>query len=174
MSRMRAGGRHARRGLRYSATARGGSSLRLKHVAIHVPDLAEAEAFYTTVLRMEVVTRESAGDDGVWRQAPAGLGWEEVRGAGRDLHMIALRRGDLVVALFTGQPRPGTVYLVGIVADAEEIAEVRENLPDGTVIETDEADALTFVDPCGFRWQLSGPAFLGAGDARGDWLDLQD
>jgi hypothetical protein len=83
--------------------------------------------------------------------------------------MVGLRRGDLLLALFPGDPQPGTVFLIAVVATVEENASVRGRLPDDTAVEVDEDDALTFLDPFGFRWQLCGPGFTGAGDARGRW-----
>lgn len=59
-----------------------------------------------------------------------------------------------------------------MVADEDEIADVRGRLPSEVTIEVDRPAALTFVDPWAFRWQLSGSGFVGAGDARGEWLDL--
>jgi catechol 2,3-dioxygenase-like lactoylglutathione lyase family enzyme len=151
--------------------------MRTKHVALHVPDLERAEEFYQRVLDLAVVTREalssgSLTDDEVWAQLPHTATWDDARLAGHEIQMVGLRRGDLLLALFAGSPRPGTVFLIAITASAEEIASVRSRLPADTPVEADQVDALTFIDPFGFRWQLCGPGFVGPGDAHGRWLEI--
>jgi hypothetical protein len=86
--------------------------------------------------------------------------------------MVGLRRGDLLLALFPGDPQPGTVFLIAVVATAEEIASVRGRPPDDAAIEVDHDDALTLLDPFGFRWQLCGHGFAGPGDRHGRWLEV--
>jgi catechol 2,3-dioxygenase-like lactoylglutathione lyase family enzyme len=151
--------------------------MRTKHVALHVPDLQHAEEYYRHVFDLEVVTREALAsgdltDDLGWAQLPHTATWEDARLAGHQIQMVGLRRGDLLLALFPGDPRPGAVFLVAIEATAEEIASVRGRLPDDTSVEVDEDDGLTFVDLLGFRWQLCGPGFTGPGDAQGRWLQV--
>lgn len=157
--------------------------MRTKHVALHVPDLQRAEEFYRHVFDLEVVTREAivtreapaSGNlaaDLEWAQLPHTATWEQARLGGIEVQMVGLRRGELLLALFPGDPQPGTVFLIAIVADGEEIATVRRHLPDATPIEVDQATALTFLDPFGFRWQLCGPGFSGPGDAHGRWLEM--
>jgi catechol 2,3-dioxygenase-like lactoylglutathione lyase family enzyme len=150
--------------------------MRTKHVALHVPDLQRAEEFYRLVFDLDVVSREaltsgSLTDDEPWAQLPHTATWEDARLAGIDVQMVGLRRDDLLLALFPGSPQPGTVFLVAIVATAEEIAAVRSRLPGDAPVEVDREDALTFLDPYGFRWQLCGPGFTGPGDAQGRWLE---
>lgn len=151
--------------------------MRTKHVALHVPDLQRAEEFYRLVFELDVATREALIigrliDDEPWQQLPHTATWEDARLAGIDVQMVGLRRGDLLLALFPGTPQPGTVFLIAILATVEEISAVRDRLPGDTPVEVDQDDALTFVDPFGFRWQLCGPEFTGPGDARGRWLEL--
>ena len=100
------------------------------------------------------------------------MGWEDAGRGGVEMHMVGLRRADLVLALFLGRPTPGTPYLVGIAATLGEIAEVRAGLPPDTIVEVDTESTLMFVDPFGFRWQLNTQGFRGAGEARGDWISL--
>jgi catechol 2,3-dioxygenase-like lactoylglutathione lyase family enzyme len=151
--------------------------MRTKHVALHVPDLEQAEEFYRHVFGLNVVTREarssgSLADDETWAQLPHSATWEDARLAGLEIQMVGLRRGDLLLALFPGHPQPGTLFLIAVVATVEEIASVRGRLPDDTAVEVDQDDALTFLDPFGFRWQLCGPGFAGPGDAGGRWLEI--
>jgi catechol 2,3-dioxygenase-like lactoylglutathione lyase family enzyme len=112
--------------------------MRTKHVALHVPDLQHAEEYYRHVFDLDVVTREaltsggSLTDDEPWAQLPHAATWEDARLAGLEIQMVGLRRGDLLLALFPGDPQPGTVFLIAVVATAEEIASVRGRLPDDT------------------------------------------
>jgi catechol 2,3-dioxygenase-like lactoylglutathione lyase family enzyme len=151
--------------------------MRTKHVALHVADLQDAEEFYQRVFDLDVVTREaltsgSLTDDELWAQLPHTASWNDARRAGLEIRMVGLRRGDLLLALFPGNPRPGTVFLIAITASAEEVALVRGRLPADTPVEVDHVDALTFIDPFGFRWQLCGPGFIGPGDAHDRWLEI--
>ena len=151
--------------------------MRTKHVALQVPDLQHAEEYYRHVFDLDVVTREaltgsSLSNDTTWAQLPQTATWEDARLAGLKIQMVGLRRDGLLLALFPGDPQPGTVFLIAVVAAAEEIASVRGRLPDDTSIEVDQDEAMTFVDPFGFRWQLCGPGFAGPGDAHGRWLEV--
>jgi catechol 2,3-dioxygenase-like lactoylglutathione lyase family enzyme len=151
--------------------------MRTKHIALHVPDLQRAEQFYQRVFDLDVVTRESLtsgtlADDERWAQLPHTATWDAARLAGLEIQMVGLRRGDLLLALFPGDPQPGTVFLIAITATPEEITSVRDRLPADTPVEVDQVDALTFIDPFGFRWQLCGPGFIGPGDAHNRWLEI--
>jgi catechol 2,3-dioxygenase-like lactoylglutathione lyase family enzyme len=153
--------------------------MRTKHVALHVPDLELAEQYYRHVFDLDVVTREaltggSVADDDTWAQLPPTATWEDARLAGIEIQMVGLRRGDLLLALFPGHPQPGTVFLIAVAATVDEIASVRNRLPDDTAIEVDQEDALTFLDPSGFRWQVCGPGFSGPGDRHGRWLQVPE
>jgi len=144
----------------------------IKHVALHVPDLREAEGHYREIFAADLVGREAVGSDGRWRSLRPELGWDDAARAGIELHWVGLRRDDLVIALFQGQPNPqGTLYCIGLTTTAEERADIRGRLPDSTTIEDDTTGNLTFVDMYGFRWQCLGPGFGTAGDLRGDWID---
>ncbi len=79
-----------------------------KYIALYVPDVRAAEAFYRRAFGMDVVTRESERD-GEWWTLPAGKSWDDAVAAGVDLGMVALRRDKLVLALFLGAPTSGTV-----------------------------------------------------------------
>jgi catechol 2,3-dioxygenase-like lactoylglutathione lyase family enzyme len=151
--------------------------MRTKHVALHVPELERAEEYYRHVFDLDVVTREALAredlaDDQTWAQLPHVATWEDARVAGLEIQMVGLRREDLLLALFPGHPKPGTVFLIAVVATVEEIASVRSRLPDDTAIEVDEEATLTFLDPFSFRWQLCGPGFTGPGDRNGRWLQV--
>lgn len=145
----------------------------LRHLAVVVPALREAEAYYCAVFQMEIIGREAAGPDGQDYGLPLNKGWEDAEAAGIDVSFVALRRDELVLALFRGDASPGQVYAVGVVLPEDEIAPVRAALPSGTDVTGDGLTYLEFVDPFGLRWQLSSdPAFLTAGEITGRWLSV--
>lgn len=143
------------------------------HVAITVPDLESAEAYYQAWFEMETVTREALGMDGDL-QLPRDKGWSDAAGAGIDLYMVALRVGDFVLALFDeaspmirgmGLPQYRPLF-VGLHISADQIARVRERLPD----EEWDDESGGFRDRYGIGWQLSAKTtFLGSGDRAGRW-----
>jgi catechol 2,3-dioxygenase-like lactoylglutathione lyase family enzyme len=64
--------------------------------------------------------------------------------------------------------------LVGREMPAEQIASVRERLPQDTFIMDAGPDLLTFLDPYQITWQISQPGgeFRTAGDSAGRWLEI--
>ena len=150
-------------------------SLRASHVAITVPDLEQGEAYYQALFDLEVVTREELGPDGD-RQLPRDKDWSDVRGAGIDLYMVALRRGGFVLALFDeaspfirglGLPHCRPLF-IGLDMPADEIAGVRARL---TGEDWDEESG-GFRDRYGVGWQFGSGTFSGTGDRIGRWLKI--
>ena len=83
--------------------------------------------------------------------------------------MLALRRGDFVLALFLGAPKPGTVHEVNIgVVDPAEIDSLRHRPPDGLEV-IDQGDG-----PVRVRWvlQRADVEFRSSGQIAGRWLDV--
>jgi catechol 2,3-dioxygenase-like lactoylglutathione lyase family enzyme len=148
--------------------------MNLSHVAMTVPDLEPAEAYYRALFAMEIVTREALGPEGEL-QLPPDRDWGDARRAGIDLYMVALRVGGFVLALFDeaspavrdlglAQYRP---LFVGLVMREEDIARVRRRLSD----EEWDDDSGGFRDRYGIGWQLSSKrTFVGSGDHSGRWL----
>ena len=145
------------------------------HIAITVPDLEEAEAYYRDLFGMEVITREASTPEGD-AQLPHDKGWDDARAAGIDLTMLALRRDQFVLALFDesvaadrGLDVPRRPLFVGLRMSAEEISALRAR-----VGEAWEDDNEGFRDRYGIFWQpdIGGTEFLGNGDARGRWLEV--
>ena len=141
-----------------------------RHVAITVPGLEEAEEYYRALFDMQVVTREAADS----RQLPHGKSWKDAHASGIDLYMLALRRGEFVLALFSevssidnesGAPR--RPLFIGLGMPPDEIASVRARCGDGEIWDGDQ-----FRDRYGIGWQLGTGEFIGSGDARGLWLKL--
>jgi len=154
----------------------------LRLIAITVPDLEGAEAYYASLFDMRVVTREGPGPDGGY-QLPHDKGWADARAAGIELYMLGLQRGQLVLALFdeaspTIKARTGGVprrpFNIGVRMNAKEIAEVRERVGDDEPrAKRSAVSRFTFRDRYEITWQLdTSGEFLGNGDAHGKWLQL--
>ena len=140
-----------------------------RHIAITVPALEEAEAYYRALFDMQVVTREAA--DG---QLPHGKSWQDAHASGIDLYMLALKRAEFVLALFSEGPSidnesgaPRRPLFIGLHMSPVEIASVRARCCDGEIW-----DGHQFRDRYGIGWQLGSGEFRGSGDARGLWLQL--
>ena len=145
-----------------------------RHVAITVPDLESAEAYYRGLFDLEVITREALTADGD-RQLPPDKDWPDARAAGVDLYMVGLRRGDFVLALFDeasaataqlGRARRRPLF-IGLVMSAAEIAALQSRL--GAAEAWDENSG-GFRDRYGIVWQPAPHTdFVGSG-ASGRWL----
>lgn len=146
----------------------------IHHIAVWVPDLRTAEAYYRTSFEMQLIGRETLLQDGLWYTLPADKNWEDARAAGIDLGMCALRKGDFVLALFQGQPILGQVYAIGLEMPVEEITRLRARLSEDTLILEDGPSGLTFRDPYQIIWQVSAPGieFRSAGEFADRWLKL--
>ena len=100
-----------------------------KHIALFVPDLLAAEEFYRRVFAMDILFRESDVDgDENWHTLPRGKGWSDAARAGVELAMVALKRGEVVLALFLGNPQRGTVREICFGLPPDEIETIRARL----------------------------------------------
>lgn len=146
----------------------------LRHIALVVPDLRLAERYYQSVFDMELVGREAELADGLWYTLPFDKGWDEAEAAGIKLGMLALRKGEFLLALFRGDASPGQVYVIGLKMPTDEIARVRARLPENTQVSEDAPDYLEFRDPYQITWQILLPEskFRTAGDFANRWLKL--
>lgn len=146
----------------------------ISHIALVVPDLRAAESYYRSVFDMELVGRETARADGLWYTLPFDRDWYDAEAAGIELDMVALRKGEFVLALFKGGAPRGQVYVIGLRMSLDEIARVRAGLAELAQGGEGAADSLEFVDPYQITWQISvpGSAFRTAGDFAGRWLEV--
>ena len=146
----------------------------IRHFAILVPDLREAEIYYQQLFDMNILGRESLLPDGKWYSLPVGKSWEDAARAGYSIGMLALQRGEFTLALFPGEPQPGQLYIVGLNMPVDEISAVRDRLPTGIELWQDEPEALTFRDRHQIVWQIypSGTAFRTSGESQGRWLEV--
>jgi catechol 2,3-dioxygenase-like lactoylglutathione lyase family enzyme len=100
--------------------------MRYRHLAIFVPELRSAEAYYREVFNLDVIVREAPPPGrrfNEWGQLPLDKGWVDAEAAGIEIGMVGLGRDDFVLALFPGEPSPGQVYAIGVVVNEAEIAE---------------------------------------------------
>lgn len=146
----------------------------LRHIALFVPNLREAEDYYRSLFQMKLIGREAELEDGQWYTLPTGKGWEDADAAGIDLGMIALRKGDIVLAFFPGPAPSGQVYAIGLAMPQAEIDGVRNHLPSDAEVLVDRSEQFNFRDRFGIIWQLVPPGneFLMNGDSAGRWLEL--
>ena len=105
---------------------------------------------------------------------PFDKGWSDAETAGIDLGMTALRKGDVVLALFAGDVPRGQVFAIGLAMSPDEIGEIRSRLPADVAVAVDKPHLLEFRDRYGIAWQISlpGNAFRTAGDFAGRWLEI--
>jgi len=147
---------------------------RIRHIALFVPDLRAAEAYYRPLFEMQLIGREAQLDDGLWYTLPFDKSWEEAEAAGIELGMLALRNGEFVLALIRGEAPQGQVFAIGLSMPEEEIARVRGRLPADVEVYEDSADRLAFRDRYRIIWQISVPGdeFRTAGDFANRWIRL--
>jgi catechol 2,3-dioxygenase-like lactoylglutathione lyase family enzyme len=145
-----------------------------RHIALVVPDLQEAEQYYLNLFGMELLGREAMLEDGLWYTLPHELDWKDAEAAGIELHMLALRKDDAVLALFPGPQPPGQVFSIGLAMPWEEVEKVKRRLPEDVEVLLDRPDQFHFRDPYGVSWQLvpPGTGFIMNGDASGRWLEI--
>ena len=85
----------------------------IRHIALFVPDLREAEEYYQSLFGMELIGREAELEDGLWYTLPLDKSWDDAEAAGIELGMLALRKGEIVLALFSGDAPQGQVFAIG-------------------------------------------------------------
>jgi catechol 2,3-dioxygenase-like lactoylglutathione lyase family enzyme len=146
----------------------------IRHIALVVPDLQAAEAYYRRLFGMSVIMREAMLGDDEWYSLPGGKDWSDARAAGIELGMVALQQGTFVLALFAGSASPGQVYAIGLDTTPETIADIRARLPRDTVILEDGPEALSFQDFYRITWQISTnkTPFRSSGEISGHWLGI--
>jgi catechol 2,3-dioxygenase-like lactoylglutathione lyase family enzyme len=142
-----------------------------KYIALYVPDLRRAADLYARMFGMELAFRETERH-GEWWTVPADTSWDDVEAAGVDVRMAALRRDELVLAVFAGSPTPGTVHEICLGLPDEELARLRDEPPDGVKLAEQSEGFLRLDDPFGFRWVVQAPesVFRSSGEIADRWL----
>jgi catechol 2,3-dioxygenase-like lactoylglutathione lyase family enzyme len=149
------------------------------HVALRVERLREAEMFYRSLFALEVAFREAETPDGWWT-LPEAADWDDAQRAGIDLGLVMLYRGGLRLALEAADAvaEDGQLSHVGVFVDEDELTRLRAVTADlGCKIVLDRAQALTFDDAFGVRWELNNfpyddPPSLSTGARTGRWLEV--
>jgi catechol 2,3-dioxygenase-like lactoylglutathione lyase family enzyme len=146
----------------------------VRHIALFVPDLRSAERYYQSIFDTELIGREAELADGQWYTLPFDKGWDEAEAAGIKLGMVALRKDEFGLALFRGDAPLGQVYVIGLRMPVEEIARVRDRLPEDTQILEDKPNYLEFRDLYQITWQIMFPGseFRTSGVFANRWLKL--
>lgn len=146
----------------------------VRHIALVVPDLREAEEYYQSLFQMELIGREAELEDGQWYTLPVGKSWDDAEAAGIELNMLALRKDDIVLAFFPGPNPSGQVFAIGLAMPSAQVAEVKKRLPADAEVLVDESEQFNFRDRYGITWQLVPPGdeFLMNGDTDGRWLEV--
>lgn len=145
----------------------------VSHIALFVPDLQEAERFYKNLFDMELIGRETVKEDGLWYTLPFDKDWEDVKTAGLNLNMLALRKGDFVLALFKGEKPIGQVYVIGLGTSEEEIRSIHSRKQSDIEILESRQDFLEFIDPYQIIWQIGvNPVFRTSGDFADRWIEI--
>jgi catechol 2,3-dioxygenase-like lactoylglutathione lyase family enzyme len=150
--------------------------LSVKYVALYVPDLRAAEAFYGRVFAMTLLFRESEQEGGTWCTLRDELEWEDAEAAAIRIDMVALRRDAFVLALFRGKPAPGTVLELCVGLPLDEIGALSARLPPTATVIESRPDNVRFEDLFGFRWavQRADASFRSSGEIAGRWIGRSD
>lgn len=143
-----------------------------KYIALFVPELGAAEAYYRELFGMKLLFREGRLGES-WGTLPPDKDWEDAERARVELSMVALARGDFVLALFRGAPRPGTVLEICFGLASEEIEALMARLPEDLVLVREDGST-KLEDRFGYRWTLEEPdaAFVSYGERVGRWLEV--
>lgn len=145
----------------------------ISHIALYVPDLEEAERYYQYLFDMELIGREIEKEDGLGYTLPFDKGWQDVKAAGLALHMVALKKGKFVLALFSGSKSLGQVNVIGLSTNVEDIKSIHAKLSADTKIEVNQPDRLEFIDSYQITWQIAvEPTFRTPGDFANRWIVL--
>jgi catechol 2,3-dioxygenase-like lactoylglutathione lyase family enzyme len=145
----------------------------ISHFALAVDDLEKAEAFYRQLFdNMCLIGRESLQDDGEWYTLLFDKTWEDADEAGVELNMVALRKDNLVLALFQVELLTGE-QIIGLSVSQDEIGAIRGRLTPEITLMIDQVDHLDLIDPYQVMWQIGvNPVFQTAGEFAGRWLVL--
>ncbi len=152
---------------------------RIHHVALRMPDLREAEAYYCALFGASVAFREAHTADG-WKRLPPGAGWGDADEAGIPLHLSVIKRDGLHLALFaadaegnTAPTEGGRLDHINVEMDAEDVDAVHERaVAAGCRIALRRPHVVIFDDHHGVRWEMALPATLDVGATNRRWLDL--
>lgn len=149
---------------------------RITHAAIQVPDMIEAENFYTALFDTGVEFRETT-INGVWHTLASHLDWKTAEEAGYQPKMSFIRKDEFFLALEldnTESAEPTGKYHLGLEMNEKELQSFIERAeetscsiigktPTGTLIE----------DIYGYEWDVNTTwRPRSTGESTGNWIDL--
>lgn len=146
------------------------------HVALIVPDVVDAETFYTTLFDTEVAYRQTPVD-GEWRTLPADVDWRAAETAGYPPRMSFISKDHLFLAL--AAPTDGTdaaaqTYHVGLEMDEMEFAALHRRATELGCEWTQHADdpaQAILRDRYGYEWDVTTEwSTERSGTPSGPWL----
>ncbi len=130
---------------------------RISHVALKVPDVVEAEHYYTRLFDLRVAFRDlSVGGEQFYLRP--GLTWTDARAKGFEPGLSALARDGFVLALEQSEDRGGGSKLdhIGIEVDESDLDSLAGRLTgEACVVEVHRTGLLVFSDRYGVRWECS-------------------
>ncbi len=154
--------------------------LGVTHIALRVPTLREAEAFYQRLFGLSVAWREAPVGD-TWRTLPDGATWDDAETAGIALRLVMLYDRGFALALEASDDATsgGRLSHLGLQVSAEELARLRRVASEmGCTVTVHRAAVAIIDDPYGVRWEVTTDAYddpphMSTGARTGNWLDLR-
>lgn len=147
--------------------------LGITHLRLPVAAVPEAEAYYLSLLGLDLAYRDILVD-GEWYGLPVHADWQAADGASGRISVLA--GGPLVLVLSDSDPpRPGTPETVGLLVAFRDLNTLRIRVAEHDVaFRENDAGAFSFDDRFGFRWQVgiaayNDPASMGAGSRTAKW-----
>ncbi len=133
--------------------------IEVSHIAINVPDLRAAEAYYCGLFDLQVAWRDSGGAASMFAT------WEQIDEAGAVPEVVMLWNGGfrLALAVATEIPtsEPQRVDHIGLQASLEQLRAVRRRVTSEglTVVTERDGELLIFHDRYGYPWELDTRSF---------------
>lgn len=127
----------------------------LHHLVLDVPDVGDAEAFYSALFGLDVAFREGAYD-GEYGKVPDGLDWPAACERGVEPGMSFLRRDSFSLALVEEETSAGgRLDHVALAVDDAAVEAVAASARD-LGCEVDEREDVVFVtDEYGVEWECN-------------------
>lgn len=135
----------------------------LHHLVVRVPDVPDAQAFYTDLFDLAVLFREGVRDGDVGT-VPADRPWKEAIDAGVTPTMAFLDRDGFTLAVASPEGEParrspegaGTVDHVALAVDGDALEGITRRAEDlGCDVERNASHHRVLTDRYGFEWELN-------------------
>lgn len=147
------------------------------HVAINVPDLVEAEAFYTEFFDTGIAFRQTP-IDGEWHTLPSEVDWPTAEEAGYEPRMSFIQKDDLFLALqvpaSSEHHQEDQSYHVGLEMSSAELEDIllRADELNCKILHQHDTGAL-IEDTLGYEWDIAvdWDTYRSATPS-GPWIDI--